>query len=145
MSIQPDPPIQLDPSQDTGHQLAFINQNFQSIANFLKSNSFKIIKTGTGTLPSFTSPATNTTMVPHGLNFIPIPLVFIGDATSIYYALPAILGYNLGTPTAGVINISSYVGYNVDDANLQIYHANSSTGTTLSYPFKYFLLQETAN
>lgn len=35
MAVNSQPPVTLDPSQDNGHQLAFINQNFQAIANSL--------------------------------------------------------------------------------------------------------------
>jgi hypothetical protein len=44
------PPINIDPSQDAAQQVAFINQNFQSIASALQSNSFRILEQGEATI-----------------------------------------------------------------------------------------------
>lgn len=76
MPVQFDPPVQLDPSQDLGHQLAFINQNFLTIAGVLSKNSFLIYRSDTYTFPAISGLAANTEQVQqfsvnHSLGLIP--------------------------------------------------------------------------
>lgn len=74
------PPINLDPNQDSAQQIAFINQNFQNLASTLESNSFRIVQNTTHNTNAFTISASsntyfsdsNVTTIPHGLNFAPL-------------------------------------------------------------------------
>lgn len=159
MSIQPDPPIQLDPSMDDGHRLAFINQNFLSISNFLKSNSFKIIQTGTGTMPSASytlaankvGMATANSQVAHNLGYTPICLGFLTGFGGVGQS--AVLPYFSWLGSAG-ISAGAYA-FEITADNTYVYFTSSlwqiwetaATGTFTSpanYAVKYYLLAETA-
>lgn len=144
MAVQPTPPIQLDPSMDTGHQLAFINQNFNNIANVIQQNSFVILKSGTF---SILAPANNnnTTTVPHNLGFLPIPLCFLSTANNtVYYPLPQWTSASRDDVNS-VVKFSTWIDCNVDSTNLYIDFINALPGANGPFTIKYFLLQQTAN
>lgn len=79
------PPIHLDPTQDEAQQVAFINQNFQSLAAVLQTNSLKITDQGKAIIPS-TSHVTGS--------------ISSNDATvtltQIYTSLPIVLSFIVG-------------------------------------------------
>lgn len=155
MSIQPDPPIQLDPTMDQGHQLAFINQNFLSISNFLKTNSFKIIQEGTILSPaqSIADPGAGTwgtatlatTVQAHGLSFTPALLCYLSPPAQPYIPLP----YTNATFSGSAGRIWT-LSVQVDSTSLYfssevtVLHQNFSLSAG-QYSAKYYLLQETAN
>lgn len=155
MSIQPDPPIQLDPTMDTGHQLAFINQNFLSISNFLKTNSFKIVQEGTILSPaqSISDPgagtwgtaALGTTVLAHGLNSIPGLLGYLAQPGTPYIPMPY-----TSTVFSGTAGRFWTLSLQVDATNLYfssevtVFHQSFAI-TTGEFTAKYYLLQETAN
>lgn len=155
MAIQPTPPIQLDPSMDAGHQLAFINQNFQNIANVLQQNSFVILASGTATVvvpTPFSSNSVKSTSVAHNLGFKPAYIAFvdipIGDGSALLQGkltnVPASLLATGGTP--GVVTVRAVA--DVDTTNINFRVENPGTGLTGvdgNWVFKYYLVQQTAS
>lgn len=142
MPVQPTPPIQLDPSMEIGHQLAFTNQNLNNIASVIGQNSFVILQSG---IVSVTAAAnvTNTTTVAHNLGLIPIPLAFLSNGIQ-YYPLPT--WTNLSRDDVNhVINFRTWLDAYCDSTNLSIQFFNSTAATTGPYDIKYYLLQQTAN
>lgn len=126
---------------DKGHELAFINQNFNNIASVIQQNSFVIVKSDTIAY-SFSGGNSSFRAIPHGLPFIPIPLAFLGTSTSFYRPLPTWLG--IGYTVSGVV-FNTWIDCDVDATNLNLY-ANYATGNFGSGLFiKYYLLQQTAN
>lgn len=144
MAVQPTPPIQLDPSMDTGHQLAFINQNLNSIASVIGQNSFVILKSGTFSI-SAAANSNNTTTLAHGLGFLPIPLCFLSAANNtIYYPLPQWTSLTRDDVN-NQIKFATWIDCNVDTTNLYVDFFNSLGGTGGPFNIKYYLLQQTAN
>ncbi len=151
MAIQSTPPIQLDPSMDNGHQLAFINQNFQSIANVLQQNSFVIVQSGTTTIPAITVGAPGAgqygsgsqgVTINHNLGFVPIVMASVLYGST-YVTIPYTTTSNTAT-TAIWYNFWSSV-----DSTQVSFVANvlsyNSAASNASLPVKYYLLRQTAN
>lgn len=141
MSVQPDPPIQIDPNMDSGHQWAFVNQNFASIANVLGKQSFNIVLSGTVTGSTIAAAGTERLTVPHNLGFIPIPMVYLSDG-GLYLPIPAISSYS---PSVTGITIATYSADFTDAANLYIDTTNGTASPAAAFTYKYYLLQLTAN
>lgn len=159
MAVQPTPPIQIDPSTDDGHKWAFVNQNFQNIANVIQQNSFVIVSSGTLTIPLATLAAAGSTNtyfaasgspdVYHNLGYTPVVLAFAQNAADEYTLMP-LLYHNTGG-TGGGLSIATYTvtatnsivtGY----CNFVAYGGYNFTGTsTPAINVKYFLLQQTAS
>lgn len=104
---------------------------------------FKIVQTGTVTLDATAAVAgiPNFATVTHNLGFVPIPLVFLGSGSS-YTPLP--LMSSIGA--SGGSLIFSLWHYSTTTATQLI--ITLITGTTANwgtFPYKYYLLQETAN
>lgn len=157
MAIQPDPPIQLDPSQDTGHQLAFINQNFQSLANYLRANTLQIVAqkaTPTINVPAITQSAVGvyiggsspSATIPHGLPFTPIVIASEGDTTAF-----SPLSQPFGGSTGSAMEYQDYLVLESDATNIyffvnrtmRIFTAGSVTAPSINYKAYYYLLQQT--
>lgn len=102
---------------------------------------FEIVKSAKSTIASFSSPATHTETIAHNLGYVPVPFVYIDDGSKVF-ALPTIIGYNLGTPTANFVGVTSFMYFAADATNLYIYYAEAASGTSLSYPFKYYLCRQ---
>lgn len=157
------PPIHLDPNQDPGQQTAFINQNFQSLAAALETNSFRIVSEGTLTIPSY-SPTffvfktyTNqsfSTTVTHNLGFVPAVLAYVTDNAGTLYELMPYVNVNAGGGNSVSGGGLSIVNADVVVTSTSIYATSSMTcygdynfsgivqsATTI----KYYLLQQTGN
>jgi len=151
------PPIHLDPTQDNSQQVAFINQNFQTLASALETNSFRIIddpiislttlnfsKTGPGIFLQ-----TALTTFSHGLSFTPQIIPYVQNGT-LDRPLPARVISN--STVAGTffayVDIRGYV----DSTNVTIYaeqiidirDASTQSLTGTLYNIKCLLLQQTA-
>lgn len=83
------PPINLNPDQDSSQQTAFINQNFQSLASALETNSFRVVKQGSISIDGGTAHSTTGNFAfvqsasipqPHGLDFVPVVIGYLGGA-----------------------------------------------------------------
>lgn len=144
------PPIQLDPSMDKGHELAFINQNFQTLSTELESNSFRTVLGGTATI---STPANSsvTYSIAHNLGFIPIPFCFLSaNNNTQYIPLPAWTSLTRDdttviSGTAGQIVFRTWINCYCDNTNLYIQHFNSKSSTDGPFDIKYYLLQRTAS
>lgn len=188
MAVNNQPPITLDPSQDQGHQLTFINQNFQQLANSLNpyqlsdgsnnilsigkdstgaysvkiakpgfnaydavnsnlvfnssQNVFKIVQSGTVTLPGTTAGTTGTVAYNHNLGYYPIVLAYMAFAGS-YLTLPYI---NLITSGANDGKVASIIHWATDTSTVTFYwDVATFTSNTSSVSIKLYLLQESAN
>lgn len=137
-------PINIDPAQDPAQQIAFINQNFQSLASTLETNSFRIILEGTTTI---TVPAASVSgdlegpLIPHSLNITPTVIANVTTNT--------LLGSNGNTPTpwtafSSTGTLEFIADFNsIDDTNIQFYvqwTGNNSEWVGV-WTFKYFILQ----
>lgn len=148
------PPIHLDPNQDPAQQVAFINQNFQSLASTLETNSFRVVDTINGTFPAVTvagntggwALANNINTIPHNLGITPLPFGTFFDGTT-YIQLPDTkLNGNSTTPYWEQWRVR------VDGTNVYLDHYitifNQPTGTNLTSPAVtaiILLLQQVAN
>lgn len=141
MALDVEPPAQIDIAQSKQDQIAFINKNFQSIANVIGNNAFKIIVAGTFSITAAANTSASFTLT-HNLGFIPVPFAFLSSAGNTTY-----------TPLPTWVNLTR------DDANAQIVFANwidcTATATTFNVRFfnafgssrgpfniRYYLLQE---
>lgn len=152
MAIQSTPPIQLDPSMDNGHQLAFINQNFQSIANVLQQNSFVIVSVVNTTMTAPSTPDGGVgvwsgnfarTTIAHNLPSTPVIIAYLNQGSQ-YYPM---MWQLLSTPGGGSIAMANFVA-SVDATNVYLDCTVSSLHTTFTggtYNVRYYLLQQTAN
>lgn len=144
------PPIHLDPNQDSGQQTAFINQNFQSLAAALEANSFRIVQKSNLTIPASSSPITWTT-VPHGLPFIPIVWGFLnnsnvsGITTNGSLPLPTWLSVQVDNIATHQVKMQSWVQVLVDATNVYGMMLNGLGSSDGPATITYYLLQETAN
>lgn len=102
-------------------------------------DKFEIIKTGIVNLPSI-GPGSGTHSIAHGLNFVPVPFVFIDDGSSLL-PLPTFLAYN---DTGSDITFSQYLTYYVDETNLTIRAILASGQTSLVFPLRYYLCRYSA-
>lgn len=145
------PPIHLDPSQDDSQRVAFINNNFQSLASALETNSFRVVISGTITINQVTITATAGTYgsvnvsvasFTHNLGYRPAFIAFFentnGVRTGIPYTLNDVSGSNVTWQSynAAVTNTLFFI-------NLRGLAYNNSFNT-LSGAVKFFLLQEPA-
>lgn len=146
------PPIHLDPTQDAAQQTAFINQNFQTLASALETNSFRIVKVGTISVVqgSVTGSAGiyeslfGQTIVAHNLPFTPIVQAYLNFG-----------GSYIQTPYTAVNNISSsstawttyYISTDATNIYFQYQGAIFGGGTIAGATFtaNYYLLQQPAN
>lgn len=158
MPIQPTPPIQLDPSMDNGHQLAFTNQNFNNIASVIGQNSFVIIQSGTASIQGDDNSGGTTwkiysQTIAHNLGYKPAVMGFVestgtqtdGLGTSNYRRPTPTAVYTL-TVTAGWPQLA-YAEVLVNETNVICRWLGNpgSNWTSVTVAFKYYLLQQTAN
>lgn len=71
MAVNPNPPITIDPSVNDNQKWAFVNQNFQSLADTLQKNSSLIVGSGTVTLNALINQGSFTSPVYHNLSYVP--------------------------------------------------------------------------
>lgn len=139
------PPIHLDPTQDPGQQTAFINQNFQTLASALETNSFRVVVNSVYT----TTNAFTTTSTPtgghvtesfnHNLDFTPVVLAYILSSGS-YFQLPFTLFSETATYTVSSISAST------DSAKVHFTLSTSNQGSNWgNIPIQYYLLQQSAS
>lgn len=148
MAIQSTPPIQLDPSQDNGHQLAFINQNFQSIANVLQQNSFVIVSSGTKTVTvpiGYSDGAFYSTTFTHNLGIIPMVFAYVDGPAGVVATGSSPTTNILSTGTAP-FTIAGVADINVNTTQVifNVYGSNVTANLTGDWVFKYYILQQTA-
>ncbi len=122
-------------------------------------NVFKIVGTGPASINiNFSAHGASTSgtdkaqvLVPHGLGYAPIPFVFMEDNGAYYPLSSGGIWFVNNTANSWT---TAYWRINVDPVNLSInfwqtYAANGSGSvsafTGVSYNFKYYLMQETAN
>lgn len=125
---------------------------------------FKIIQTGDGTIPEVitSSGVLNSIVLPHGLSFIPIAFIYINPEVGFVVNGDLIFAgnYSLLPYTAGFVG-STYLGNAPSvDSTIQIWPGVDATNIYIGYsysvggdgsqifpaiPYKYYLLQESAN
>lgn len=138
------PPIHLDPNQDNSQQTAFINQNFQSLASALETNSFRIVVSGTVSVQA-SGNTNNTTTIPHNLGFTPIPFCFLSASNNtVFYPLPQWTSLTRDDVNH-VINFATWIDCNVDSNNLNIEFFNSLNTTNGPFNVQYYLLQQSSS
>lgn len=139
------PPIHLDPNQDSGQQTAFINQNFQSLAAVLESSSFRVINSNTVQLVKPALMATAELDIPHNLPYTPIILAFANsgvDTASIQVPFTNVL--TTGT-NSGKSNVS--IVWFTDDTNITFnigtpdFTGNTFYTFSFTYNITYYILQ----
>lgn len=116
-----------------------------SAANFAfnsNQNVFKIVYSGTVTLPATTNGSINSVVYTHNLGFVPAVIAYIstgGANSNIPSIALQITGVNDG-------KVATVINSNADTTQVVFtcYNATFSTTTTAA-PIKFFLLQETAN
>lgn len=144
------PPIHLDPTQDSGQQTAFINQNFQSLAAALETNSLRIVLEGDNTMPSVIATAaaanwghnTSAKAVPHNLGYIPIVIAALNLGTYSFIPITRMVLPSPNTPGWE----SNYIA--ADETNLYLNVDVTTFGANLSAggaSVKYYLIQQSAN
>lgn len=107
----------------------------------------KIVQSGSVSF-AFTSSTISTGTVVHGLRFAPMVLAFLnnvgisGIASNANLPLPTWVGATLDT-TNHIVNFSSYISAFTDPQNLYFTLLNAS-GSPITLPITYYLLQETA-
>lgn len=147
------PPIHLDTTQGAPQQTAFINQNFQTIASTLETNSFRIVDRGTVGVAGNASTTTWST-IPHNLGFVPVPFVFLNDITRTIGSTVVTTDANIPFPTwtsltpdnvNHVINFGTYLDCVVDETNLYIFIFNSTSSTVGPLQISYYLCQQPTN
>lgn len=141
------PPIHLDPTQDANQQTAFVNQNFQTLASALETNSFRIVESGQTTLPASSAPVSLTT-VTHGLGFAPTPFGFLTNQTFSIGTTVISTDANIPLPTEtstlvdGVdVKFLTYIRMFSDDQNLYFVLYNSTGSSTGPYNVLWYLTQ----
>lgn len=156
------PPIHLDPSQNPSQQTAFINQNFQTIASILETNSFRIVKRG-NTAISSTGSTINWVTVPHNLGFAPVPFVFLNDISrtagttvitgSGNIAFPTWSSLTLDTIKSSATNsgnalpivaFQTFFDAVADETNLYIFLYNATGSSISAFNVGYYLIQQAA-
>jgi hypothetical protein len=108
-----------------------------------ENNVFKIVDTAIVPSPAFSPGTTQTTTIPHGLDYGPLVVGFLGTSTG-FKPLPTFT--SVGTGGGGSMSLDAMVDISSDDDN--IYISTYSAGTTASagfYTVRYYILQETAN
>lgn len=153
------PPIHLDPSQDNNQQTSFINQNFQTIASTLETNSFRIVTQGITSLTT-SGAGTSIKTIPHNLGFSPIPFVYLTGQTRTSGSL-TITNANIPFPTWGfnftsdtilatatssgiarpLAGFQAYFDCVADTTNLYVFLINS-TASSGTFNIQYYLVQQ---
>lgn len=112
------------------------------ISNF-NFDRFEIVLTGTTTLDASSSIAgiPNFATVTHNLDFVPIPLVFMGSGSS-YVPLPLLS--SIGA-SAGELTFALYHDVAATSTRLIISLTTGTTANWGTFPYKYYLLREVAN
>lgn len=135
---------------DRGHELAFINQNFNNIASVIGQNSFVIVQVGTINTPAYSvalvanqyTTAHASSVVAHNLGYVPVILAFISIG-GYYIQVPYTSIGGVGTTANWTVITASVDSTNVViDVNAMQFNG-SVTGSI--YSIKYYLLQQTAN
>lgn len=112
-------------------------------------NVFKIIKTDVVNL-TIASTTVSTVTVPHGLGYAPIVMAFLNNvdlstvANDINIPLPTFLNASIDT-VGNQVKFVTWVFASSDAFNVYIQCINSSGVALGQFPFKYYLLQETAS
>lgn len=147
MAVQPIPPIQLDPSMDKGHELAFINQNFQSIANVLGKNTFTIVASDVVSITRNASATSASLTVSHNLGYLPAILAFLGSGAA--GNLPFINLLFTGADAGKVMTAIYISSVSTTDFTIQVaspnYASNTDYSQTITYTIKYYLSQPSAS
>lgn len=153
------PPIHLDPNQDPAQQTAFINQNFQTIASTLESNSFRIV-TGGLTSVSSDGSATNWTTVAHNLGFAPVVFAYLtgvnlsGITSNGNIPLPTWAGASVDTLKSTALNggvakpvfiMSSWIEAVADATNFYVVLYNATGASISALPVQYYLVQQVSS
>lgn len=145
------PPIHLDPTQDSDQQTAFINQNFQTLASALETNSFRIVDNDSTVLPASAAPISLTT-VAHNLGFAPTPFAFLNNQS--FSIGPTLISSNanipLPTETSTLVDgtgvhFLTYIRIFSDDTNLYFVFYNSTGGSLGPFNVSYYLTQQKAS
>jgi hypothetical protein len=108
-------------------------------------NVFKIVATGTTSLTKAINSSGATATIAHGLSFTPGVMSYVDDS-GLLYPMPHLVVVDDGTAT---LKIGRKIAVTVDATNLYFTITTAGTGTyystAVSYNFRYYLLQETAN
>lgn len=103
---------------------------------------FKIVKSGTIAVPTnVTSGVPLITLIPHGLSYVPIPLIYFTFDGSSYQQLPAATGFAV---TSVFVGFNDWIYATTDATNIEIVFYSAVTGNYGTLNYKYFLLQESA-
>lgn len=156
------PPIHIDPTQDPSAQVSFINQNFQTIASTLETNSFRIVSSGEAGISSNGATVTWNS-VPHNLGFAPIPFAFLTGVTVTAGAsvissdanipIPTYTNATFDTVKASAMNsgnalpivaFNTYIEVFCDTTNLYIVLYNATGSTVANHNIQYYLVQQPA-
>ena len=123
-----------DVTTATNSQLAF-NSAF---------NTFKIVSSGTISIPAVTAGTTYFDAVTHNLGYVPAVLAYKSDATPTYYVpLPAVFIDATGA-NAGKVNLTVYT--QVTSSAIYFYTiVPTGFSTSSAFTIRYYLLQETAS
>lgn len=138
MAVQPDPPIQLDPSQDQGHQLAFINQNFLSLSNFIQSNSFPIASRGTTTITASAGSGVAGTIT-HNLGIVPIVLATV---VTPFQPQSVPFPYLVNPSSATTFVIGNIIAIDTSVVTFNISLGASATGYAGNWLISYYLISQ---
>lgn len=152
------PPINIDPTQDPSQQVAFINQNFQSLANALQSNSFRIIDRGQAVIGQSShtggSITTISTLAPFSTtySFFPIVLGFVVSNTGNgnlgdLWGTGAFVPQQYSATTSGIIFTNAIaeirdqiVSESSVTFNLQFLNGTNGNQTNFGYTIQWYAL-----
>ncbi len=131
---------------DRGHELAFINQNFQSIANVLQQNSFVIVGTGTTTVTAMVNQG-SFNLVTHNLGYVPMVIATCqGPSTSFLFSPNwAMVPYIVTSESAVTKTVVTIPTINTTSLQFEVDLGSGATGAAGVWTFNYKLLQQTAN
>lgn len=135
------PPIVISAEQDPAQQAAFINQNFQSLASGLETNSFRIVSQGVVTIPA-SGAATAQIAVTHNLGFVPTALAaydFFADGSDLR-PLPFLSVKSTDGTIALAVSIIK-----LDSTTIQFRTTVPGSTVTSDTVIYYYLLQQPAN
>lgn len=155
------PPIHLDPTQDAAQQTAFINQNFQSLAATLETNSFRIVGEGLASLSvsslSLSSvgaigTSVSTTIITHGLPFVPLAMVAVSDGSGNFFA-PIPLDKKLYSSVRSNGQVGTLHSFSTNSTSLtisvqnycELYTAGTVSISSGAFTYQYYLLQQSAS
>lgn len=153
------PPIHLDPTQDADQQTAFINQNFQTIASTLETNSIRIVSRGTTSIGS-SGASSNWNTIPHNLGFAPVVFAYLagvtlsGITTNANIPLPTWTSATIDTIKATALNggvaipsviFSTWMEAVADTTNLYVILYNATGASISNLTVQYYLGQQPAS